>query len=141
MRAFSLLLIFITSYALGQGSTIKNFSEWKSEKVNSINSKITAIKSKIDTESQKKKTAHQDNSNVDYYRRLLEQEQWNLEIANDLSVTDYLVLYVATQPSKNKFKEAATSLKSSEIADIIESYVTNMGIQPTAIPTQATQQK
>lgn len=159
----SFILVFSSSYSFSQGvvfagtiinqSTttqsmgVKNFRDWKAEKILIITNKMSSIKSKMDTEKNKKKllTINQlslsEQKNIDFLERQLSQEQWNLEIAQELSVTDYLALYIAQNPGKNKFQEAAANLGSSDVAELIESYVKNMTTQQPILPTQATQSK
>lgn len=105
------------------GVQVKSFRDWKSEKILQATSKVDQEKRRLDLlKAQKSKPAH----GVDEIVRaeqLLAQEEWNLEAAQDLTVTDYAVLYLSVCPVGTKFAEAASKMTSDEMGQLIEAYV------------------
>ncbi|MES2963194.1 MAG: hypothetical protein V4760_04830 [Bdellovibrionota bacterium] len=74
----------------------------------------------------------------------LQQAQLNLEIAQELSVNDYFVLYLSPFKDRSAFQEAARKLSVDETADLMLAYQRSLDVNaapeaglPTAmIPTE-----
>lgn len=116
-------LILTCQSGMGEALQTRAFRDWKSEKIKQIQLHISSGKGHLELLKQKKGPE----TTVQYYEKQLAQEQWNLEVAQDLSVTDYVVLYLAQQPSKNKFQEAAGQLSAIEVAQVLEAYAQSLG--------------
>jgi hypothetical protein len=58
----------------------------------------------------------------------LTQEDWNLDVAKDLTVADYFVLYLSQHPSERRFQEAASKMSVTEVADLLEAYAKAIGV-------------
>jgi hypothetical protein len=123
-------------------SGLKSFREWKSEKIQASLAQVDQTTRKLQdlkTRPQVSKAA------VENTEQQLAQEEWNLEIAQDLSVTDYLVLYLAQQGVSGKFNEAASKLTPDETAQVLEAYVRNMNAVPShgqgLLPSSAIQNR
>jgi hypothetical protein len=109
------------------------YKDWKAEKIQNIQVKINQTGAQVEAlkvriaQDQKSAVVSPYGNHLQYYQKQLDQAQWNLEVARDLSVTDYIVLYLATQPSKGRFQEAAAQLKPSEVAELMEAYSQSIG--------------
>ncbi len=116
-----------TNHALGvSGTIVKSFSEWKHEKVQAAREELIESKARAAYSVTSKVTAlpgvRNTNSTADRYKEVT-QKEFNLDVAEALSTTDYLVLYLSAQPGNEKFKEAASQLSHEETAKIIEAYL------------------
>ncbi|MBX2996277.1 MAG: hypothetical protein KF681_15735 [Bdellovibrionaceae bacterium] len=110
-------------------STLKSFREWKSEKIQASLAQVDQTTRRVQDLRLKAQSPAQKNA-LENVEQQLSQEEWNLEIAQDLTVTDYLVLYLASQNVSGKFNEAAGKLTSDETAQVLEAYVRNMNAVP-----------
>lgn len=125
-------------------SVIKPFKDWKSEKIQQIQSRVQAYRTQVDALKAKKaqevSAAHKHpeirakltpglDQSIQYYEKQVDEEQWNLEVAQDLSITDYVALYLALQPVKNRFQLAASQMAPADIAELLEAYSANLGVQ------------
>lgn len=101
---------------------IQSYRSWKAERIQSVLGRIgtqRAVLVKAQTEG-KKDIALQ-------AERLLKQEEWNLEVAQDLSVSDYIVLYLSGQSASNKFYQAAQQMTVAETSELIEAFARETG--------------
>ena len=55
-------------------------------------------------------------------RRRLQQAQLNLEIIQELNITDYFTLYVTQLKDRSSFLDAAKKLSTDETADLMMAY-------------------
>lgn len=133
-------------------SNLKSFQEWKKEKVQATLVQSNLIRSRI-LEAQLNKNAKLQES----LERQLNQVRWNSEVAKELTVTDYFILYLSQQNQEDRFKIAAQKMTLDEVADLIEAYTgmlsykrhelvtnkkdVNTSEKATFIPSQAAQQK
>ncbi|MBS1969171.1 MAG: hypothetical protein JSU04_02640 [Bdellovibrionales bacterium] len=113
----------------------KSFREWKSEKVQDALGKVTATKTKIqiaktkDPNLNRRKGALEATSgaNSETLEEQLEQDQATLEMAKDLSVTDYFVGYLTkVQDKKAAFNEVAGKLTAEEVAELMAAYANSV---------------
>lgn len=123
-------------------SDLKGYREWKSDKIQSVMNRINSTRNLVT----KAKTEN-NNKNAQALERQLSQEQWNLEVAKDLSVTDYFVLYLTQQNQRDRFYRAATKLNPAEVAELMEAYSKAIGAPGSEgnpanvnIPSQAASQ-
>ena len=77
---------------------------------------------------------------VEKLERQLREEQYGLELAKDLSVTDYFVGYLTKiQDKKSAFNEVAGKLSAEEVAELMTAYANSVfGAQASDIPPSAT---
>lgn len=132
VRLFNQLLILLmissVSFAGELNPTVKAFKDWKAEKVQQVQIKMSQTKATLDSiklrraEDPVLAKAKGYDSLIQRYEKDLTQERWNLDVAGDLSVTDYMVLYLAHQTSKTRFQEAASQLSASDVAELMEAY-------------------
>jgi hypothetical protein len=101
---------------------ILSYRGWKSERIQSILVRIgqqRAHLAKAQIEGKKDMALQAE--------RLLKQEEWNLEVAQDLSVSDYIVLYLSGQSAANKFYQAAQQMTVAETSELIEAFARETG--------------
>lgn len=113
----------------------KSFREWKSEKVQDALGKVTVTKTKIqiaktkDPNLTRRKAALEASSgaNAETLEEQLEQDQATLDMAKDLSVTDYFVGYLTKlQDKKAAFNEVAGKLTAEEVAELMAAYANSV---------------
>ncbi len=147
------LLTFVSlasAHAVPLANGIKGFREWKIDKIQiaqaqTNNTRNLLLKAKADGLK----------SNVETLEREINQLQWNLDITKDLSVADYVVLYLSHLNQSDRFQQAATKLSTAEVAELMEVCVNSLGTptpadavtlhsspasSPRQLPTQATRQ-
>lgn len=103
---------------------VRGFKDWKQEKIHEVATRVATLKNRLEALKQNRSSERM----IKEYERAISQEKWNLEVAKELSVTDYMVLYLAAQPAKNRFQAAAAQLSPSETAEIMEAYSRALGI-------------
>lgn len=146
------LIIFVvqalamTSFAAS--AKIKSFKEWKLERISEARNQSKEAKNQLKDISAEDPALIQNNSENKGIAEDSNQRQWSIEAAKELTVTDYLVLYLSNQSSTKKYKEAAHHLGSDEIAEIMEAYArsvnsdvssTNSSKSSSPLPIQADQ--
>jgi hypothetical protein len=109
------------------GVQVKSFRDWKSEKIQQATSKFDQEKRRLDLLKAQKSKPARGVDEIVRAEQLLAQEEWNLEAAQDLTVTDYAVLYLSGCPVGTKFAEAASKMTTDEMGQLIEAYVRTSG--------------
>ena len=118
-----------------EGVKTKSFREWKSEKVHEALTRVTVSKTKIQLAKYKDPNLARRNSgleaisgvNTANLENQLQQDQSILEMAKDLSVTDYFVGYLTKiQDKKAAFNEVAGKLTSDEVAELMTAYANSV---------------
>lgn len=94
-------------------SGVLGFQAWKSARVDDAKQQLEKAQSlTVDT-----KKGPQDPA-----RRRLQQAQLNLEIIQELNITDYFALYVTQLKDRSSFLDAAKKLSTDETADLMMAY-------------------
>lgn len=119
----SLAAVVAVPLGAKNASDLRSFREWKAEKVKAATEKVDHVQAQIQTHK---------GAGLRDLEQQLSQEQWNLEVAQDLSITDYLVLYLASKGSAAQLTEAARKLSPEETAQILEAYLRSLGSSSTA---------
>jgi hypothetical protein len=145
VKGFCLILFLVVGFGLSsRAQTVVSFKDWKSEKIQQIQGRISAEKLQLEALKLKKapetivagKPAAKGDSGISHliqrYEQQLTQEEWNLEVAQDLSITEYVMLYVGAQPSKQRLIQAASKLSAEEVAELMEAYSVSLGVQTPA---------
>jgi hypothetical protein len=123
MSKLLILIMMFFSVATSFASTsIKGYREWKVDKVQVALGQTASTRTLL-----QKAKAEGQKTNVDSLERQLTQLQWNLDVAKDLSVTDYFVLYLSQLSQSDRFQQAAQKLSSSEVAELMEAYANTLG--------------
>jgi len=130
-------------------SIIISFNDWKMEKTQVAQQQIASVRA----QQARYRTAGQ-KTQLNELDKQLSQLQWNLDVANDLSIADYLALYLSRQTSPDRFKQAAARMTTKEVADLMEAYSLSMGVGSPeeraftassspfpSLPAQASEQK
>lgn len=125
----------------------KSFREWKSEKVQDALVRVTQTKTKIqiakskDPNLARRKAGLEATSGTsnETLESQLQQDQSILEMAKDLSVTDYFVGYLTkVQDKKAAFNEVAGKLTSEEVAELMAAYANSVfGSHTSEMPPSA----
>lgn len=115
------ILLIAGSRALAAERTL-TFKAWKADKITVCNARLKTLRTKFG----QAKSGRDRNWTRDLEQDLT-QEKWRLEVAKDLSVKDYMILYVMPQlPEKGanrRLKEIASVLSREEVAQVLETYV------------------
>ena len=165
MRFFKVLPLIafcMLAASLGQArAEVKSYREWKTERVQNAQQRISSVKNQIDNRKAVKLAiaAHGTDPNlavkaggkdsveaasssdymVEKLERQLRDERYSLELAKDLSVTDYFVGYLTkVQNKKSAFNEVAGKLSAEEVAELMNAYANSVfGAQSADFPVSA----
>lgn len=118
-------------------SGLKRFNDWKADKIQALETKARLLSEQqkklsiYNTNNTKDPNNHLENSNnkgsLSRDLAIVEAElrtvQGNLELAKDLSMSDYFVGYINRFSDKNKvIKELAPQLSPEEVAELMAAY-------------------
>ncbi len=135
-------------------SHVKSYREWKNERVQDAQGKVISLKSQIESRRQTRAAIGVD-PNLGRTRGLeavasrdlalekmekdLREDQYDLDVANDLTVTDYFVGYVTkVQNKKAAFQEVAGKLSPVEVAELMNAYANSVfGAHAADLPASA----
>ena len=114
-------------------NTVKSFREWKNEKVQLAIKKVTITKAQIEYRKlnkqflQKSEPVAVKDPEADRLEGLLKNDMYSLEVAQELSVTDYFAIYLTKQENKpDAYKEAAAKMTPDEVSQLIKAYADSM---------------
>lgn len=102
-----------------ESSSIKSFRDWKNEKIQAVSNQMLQI------QTETKRLIADPNSKPSQLianKKQTEQLKWNMQVAQELSVTDYCVLYLSQQTQAKRFEIAASKLSTEEIAELMRAY-------------------
>lgn len=134
---------------------VKSYREWKHELVLDAQNRVTVIKTQIETRKALRTAAMGVDPNMARARGLeavasrdlaleklekdLREEQYDLDVANDLTVTDYFVGYLTkVQNKKAAFQEVAGKLSPEEVAELMTAYANSVfGAHAADLPASA----
>jgi hypothetical protein len=123
VATFLILTIFVsTSFAASPAT--KSFTDWKNEKIQTARVRLLRVNAEL--ADFLRRDAHSRSRSA--LQAQIVQEQWNVEVAQDLSITDYLVLYLSAQHGPSKYREAAAKLSAEDTAKILEAYLKSMNV-------------
>lgn len=147
---------FAATLATNAGAQVKSYREWKTEKVTLAEGRVSSMKAQLAMKKSLRTMAHgadpnlankgsleavalQDRS-VEKLERQLRAEIYDLEVARDLSVTDYFVGYLTkVQDKKSAFNEVAGKLSPEEVAELMTAYANSVfGAHSSDLPVSAT---
>jgi len=111
----------------GGATAVLGFREWKAEKIQGAFQSVMALRVKA-------QKAHSDGQRALYDQLLKDMSQlnWNLEVARDLSVNDYFVLYLSQVSHKDRYQLAASKLQPTEMAELMRAYADSLEVQAPA---------
>lgn len=109
-------------------SSIKSFHDWKNEKIQAVSIQI------LQTQLEAKKLKADPNSKPSQLlanKKQSDQLNWNMQVAQELSVTDYCVLYLSQQTQAKRFEIAASKLSTEEVAELMRAYAESLDSSPS----------
>lgn len=114
-------------------TSVKSYKEWKNEKVQIAIKKVTITKAQIEYRKlnkqflQKDEPANAKDPESDRLEAQLKNDLYSLEVAQELSVTDYFAIYLTKQDNKtDAYKEAAEKMTPDEVGQLIKAYADSM---------------
>lgn len=110
-------------------TTVKSYREWKAQRVHAATSEINSLKAQMTSAQMMGHKAQ-----VENLQKELSQQQWNLDVAKELSVTDYFVIYLSQVPETDRFKQAAAKMSLNEIEEMMKAYSEAVGAQTPPDP-------
>lgn len=125
---------------------IKSYREWKSEKVQEALTRVISTKTQLQIAKNKdpnlahrKGTEAVSGTALEKLEEQLADEQNSLEIARDLSVSDYFAGYLNRVPNKKAaFTEVALKLTPEEVAELMAAYANSVfGARTSELPPSA----
>ena len=127
MRLLFVIFVFFGLSSHASDTSVVSFKQWKEEKVKLAEQELAEQRALSGLQNMKE-------------LQQLNKRRWTLEVAQDLSVSDYIILYLAQNPSPNKYKDAAQKLEVEQIAELLEAYTKATENRKTLdISIQATQ--
>lgn len=138
-------------------SHVKSYREWKNERVQDAQGKVASLKTQIETRKQARAAIGVDPNlaigrtrggleavasrdlALEKMEKDLREDQYDLDVANDLTVTDYFVGYLTkVQNKKAAFQEVAGKLSPEEVAELMTAYANSVfGAHAADLPTSA----
>lgn len=124
---------------------LRSYREWKTDKIQEAILKVATTKTQIEVRrlsqsihSKTEAVATADMSTTQMENQL-KADLTALEVAKDLTVTDYFVGYMSKIPDKvESIKEIAAKMKSDEVAELMLAYASSIfGSTATDIPKNA----
>ena len=133
--AFSFFIFLQPSQGFGKTNTIeaKSFREWKFSMVKDAELKVKATQNTLSIKAAANRAVGLDpnlsrknevNSGLNRkLQDLLEKEQLQLSLAQDLTISDYFIGYLAKQKEPEAvIKEVSTKLTADEVAELMMAY-------------------
>jgi predicted Zn-dependent peptidase len=112
---------------------VKSYKEWKNEKVQIAIKKVTITKAQIEYRKLNKQFIQTNEPvaakdvELDKLEASLKNDLYSLEVARELSVTDYFAIYLTKQDNKTEaYKEAADKMTPDEVNQLIRAYADSM---------------
>ncbi|MBL7669116.1 MAG: hypothetical protein JNM39_01405 [Bdellovibrionaceae bacterium] len=100
--------------------TAKSFKEWKDQKIQEIQTRIDLLQARIDSQLPT-------DTNLGQLKTQLKNDSYSLEMAKELTVSDYFVAYLAKLENRREtYKEIAARMSADEIADLMSAYVNSI---------------
>lgn len=137
----------VAAPAVNTDSRVKSYREWKSEKVQEALVKVTSTKTQIElAKSKDPNMAHRKSAteavsgvSLEKLEDQLSTDQNALDLARDLSVTDYFAGYLSKLPDKKAaFSEVAGKLTPDEVAELMAAYANSVfGTHAADMPPSA----
>lgn len=102
-------------------ATIKTYPEWKAEKLKASQGQLNLAKARLE---EAKKTAKDDKDpRVAEALRNVTQSEWDMDASSDLSVVDYISLYLSSLAGSPKLREAAAKMTAEDTLKLLEAYL------------------
>lgn len=140
LMAVTLLLSSFSAWAeINDGIGVVGFQAWKQTRIDEAKAQLEKLTAEIGTERAPgdKKPVVKGPQEVGRLQKSargdhrLQQAQLNFEIAQELSVNDYFVLYLNQFKDRSAFLEAARKLSAEETAELMQSYQRHLAANHT----------
>ncbi len=129
----------------------KSYREWKNDQIQDAQGKVAGVKLQIEQKKQARQAAgaggtdpnlamRRGGSDTDAgLEKQLMKEQFDLDVAQDLSVTDYFVGYLTkVSDKKSAINEVAGKLSPEEVAELMTAYANSVfGSHGSDLPSSA----
>jgi len=139
----------VSQNAANKASSYKSYREWKTQRVQDAQTKVLTVRTQIDARKATRGTDpnmalprrafEAGEPGADRLERQLRQEQYDLDVAKDLSVTDYFVGYlIKVQDKKSAIQDVASKLSPDEVAELMMAYANSVfGAHTSDLPASA----
>lgn len=108
------------AHPIPSNPTTKSFKEWKDQKIHEIQTRIDLVQARIDSQLPT-------DTNLGQLQTQLKNDIYSLEMARELTVSDYFVAYLAKLENKREtYKEIAAKMSPDEVADLMSAYVNSI---------------
>lgn len=124
---------------------VKSYREWKTDKVQEVETRVSSLKTRLTLRKTDPNLARSsggtEGKDIESQRleSQLRNEQTSLEMAKELTVSDYFAGYLTKLSDKNSaFKEVAGKLTAEEVAELMAAYANSVfGTQTGNLPASA----
>lgn len=156
LKHLPLMAFFALTSLCVKAGAVQTYSEWKNTRVQLAQQKSSSLKTIIDLKKSAKRDVAQGkdpnlaikagteaasgpDAQVERLERQLQQENYSLEMAKDLTVSDYFAGYLTkVSDKKAAFAEVAGKLSPAEVAELMNAYANSVfGSHSGDLPTTA----
>jgi len=123
---WALTALFVLATAQGQAAVnIESYQDWKNARIEEAQNQLERLQGKQEKGPSGKKelkSASGANGNLSTLDPKIRRAQENLDLARELTVNDYFLLYLRQFREREAFIEAAKKLTPEEVADLLLAY-------------------
>lgn len=122
----ALVALFLLTGAYGQAAVnIESYQDWKNARIEEAQSQLERLQGKQEkgiSGKREARAASGANANSSKLDPKIRQAQENLDLARELTVNDYFLLYLRQFREREAFIEAAKKMTPEEVADLLMAY-------------------
>lgn len=137
-------LVVSPAHAFAAEGSIKSYREWKTSKVQEAEARLEGAKARAEARKKdpnltKRPGTEAVDTDTQKVESQLRSEKMAVDLAKELSVSDYFAGYLAKVSDKNAaFKQVAGKLSPEEVADLMMAYANSIfGSQGGNLPISA----
>lgn len=106
--------------SVAPSSATKSFKEWRDQKIHEIQTRVDLVQARIDSQLPT-------DTNLGQLQTQLKNDTYSLEMAKELTVSDYFVAYLTKVENKREtYKEIAAKMSHDEVADLMSAYINSI---------------
>jgi hypothetical protein len=125
MKLVSLILMVLL-VATSAHAEVLSFKAWKTARIEEAKSTLTqTLKGDASTQAQVNTVS---SSAKAHPNERLSQAQMNVEIAQELTIQDYFIIYLSQFKSQTAFQEAAKKLSAEEMGELLVAYKKQLSV-------------
>lgn len=132
MKSWVLALLLILGSAAAHAeinsSGVLGFAAWRQSRIDEARSALEKIQT--DAQVDKPQAARPQEAKKKYQQ--YQQAQLNVQIVQELTITDYFTLYVSQLKDRSMMVDAAKKLSVEEIADLMTAYQKTLAVPATS---------